>query len=362
MAKYIFYSEVFKKNVQHLRSAFKDAGLQLCLGYSVKTNNHPQVLNKARECGMMAEIVSRDEFELALGCDFDFDSIIYNGVIPDPEFKFLVAAKGGIVNINSYTELEMIEKIATDSKIKIKLGIRVNIDIGTELPSRFGIRPYSEEFAKCMELFNSSEYIMLAGMHCHTSFARDLKYWKAKARRLSELAIEYNLEYIDFGSNFFGDMHFDMIEFYDYDTVTFDEYAATIANEISNRFPEGRGPMIVLEPGTPVVSNAVDIFCEVTNIKELCGKTLIEVDCSAFDFRTITKKRFNPINVIRNSKGVHVNGANIVGNTCVELDVIQYDFDGDIAIGDFLLIRNIGAYSVSKASDFITKKLDMVTI
>ena len=50
------------------------------IGYSVKTNSLPYCLSIVKEYGCFAEVVSYDEYELALQCGFLKNHVIYNGI------------------------------------------------------------------------------------------------------------------------------------------------------------------------------------------------------------------------------------------------------------------------------------------
>lgn len=62
------------------------------VGYSVKTNALPYCLKVAKENGCFAEVVSFQEYELALEIGFDKRHIIYNGPLKSKE-TFLDAIK-----------------------------------------------------------------------------------------------------------------------------------------------------------------------------------------------------------------------------------------------------------------------------
>ena len=63
---FVLDKDVLRRNIGATREAF--AGWRL--GYSVKTNWLPAVLDEMRRAGLMAEVVSPDELRLALLCCF----------------------------------------------------------------------------------------------------------------------------------------------------------------------------------------------------------------------------------------------------------------------------------------------------
>ena len=66
-----------------------------------------------------------------------------------------------------------------------------------------------------------------------------------------------------------------------------------------------------------------------------------------------------PVKIIPNQQGeqVHVEDGYLVGNTCLEFDYIRKHFTGDVAVGDTVVIKNVGAYSLSSSRQFIVPRL-----
>lgn len=357
---YLFYQPTFDANVESIRKAFSDHRLDnLLLGYSVKTNPHPVVLDAAKHLSMYAEIVSPHELNVATSCGFSLSNIIYNGVIPDPTDKFNVAKSGGIVNLESYLEFQQIESMARSKGIPVQVGIRLNVNIGNGRTSRFGLEHQSDEYQKVMELTKCSEYISIAGVHSHVYGGRQTKFWKNRVIAVAKIAYELGAGYIDLGSNMFGPMDPRMAEQFDDEIPTFDDYAATVKDALDTIY-SGKPPMLILEPGTPVVSNAVSVLAEVLNIRRVCGKNIATANCTEYDFGFTPATKNVPVDVIHNSEGIEYNDLDIYGYTCTEGDVLHRSYNGRLAIGDFLLFRNLGAYSVSLSNSFIQEPMSLV--
>ena len=70
------------------------------MGYSVKTNSLPWLLNHLRKEGFYAEVVSAEEYDLARRLGYDSEKIIYNGPIKDRSVFEQVIKDGGIVNLD----------------------------------------------------------------------------------------------------------------------------------------------------------------------------------------------------------------------------------------------------------------------
>jgi len=352
----LFDSDLFKQNVKSFQEAFRQYfGENAKLSYSTKTNPHETVLKTL--CTIpdaMVEIVSTNELHLAIASGFSLDRIVYNGVIPDAVRKFGVAYTGGIVNVENYGELKTLADMANEWKKRIEVGLRVNIriDENRAWESRFGVHPYTSQFYKCLELQN--EYFEIVGIHSHIHGCRTLDFWKKRASILGKLGKAIGVKYIDFGSNMFGFMDPRLAEQFDCEIPTAKDYAWTIYNELKCIYGYETLPTIIIEPGTPVVANTVSVLGKVETISERGFDTIATASCSVYDFGFFHgSPKHPPMDVIHMSKGEHYENVEIFGYACTEDDTVYKSYTGELAVGDYLLFRNLGAYANSLSSDFI---------
>ena len=96
---FIFDEAEFKRGICGFRDALKKFFQRVDIGYSVKTNSLPYALRTARDNSCMAEVVSYDEYELALLCGFSYDRIIHNGPIKS-QTSTIQAIIGGVLSIS----------------------------------------------------------------------------------------------------------------------------------------------------------------------------------------------------------------------------------------------------------------------
>lgn len=62
--------EELKRSIDGYQRALNYNFQKAIIGYSVKTNSTPYCMRKAGEFGVYAEVVSHDEYELAMLCGF----------------------------------------------------------------------------------------------------------------------------------------------------------------------------------------------------------------------------------------------------------------------------------------------------
>ena len=366
MNYYLFDREKFDHHISDFRQAFKRVSPEggLIIGYSTKTNPHPFVLKAAMENGCYAEIVSPHELQLVLGVGFPKKRIIYNGIIPDADGKYDIAKNGGIVNLESALEVKQIVDIANERKKKVEIGLRLNLDIGNGRKSRFGINPDTPEFRYSIKQIFGSEYVDVRGFHSHVYGGRDIAYWKRRSYDVAKMARRYYCRYIDLGSNMYGFMDDRMKSQFQCTIPRFEEYAHVVAESMNIAFDGAEKPTIILEPGTPLISDCVSVLSRIENIREIRGDVIATLSCSEYDCGFTPATKNVPIDVIHTGENPpdEYEDLNFYGYTCTEGDVLHRHWSGKAAIGDLVLLRNVGAYSYSLSNSFIMPPAEFVEI
>ena len=179
--------------------------------------------------------------------------------------------------------------------------------------------------------------------------------------KLIDLLQKYGGYYADFGGGMFGLMPESLArQFSDY-PASFQPYAEVTAGLLKEAFPDERVKMII-EPGTALVGNTMDVLASVKNIKVIRCVTYITVDCCSNQLGVICDRKDIPFGIIQNSdrQRICVENAVIVGNTCREFDYIRNGVTGELGVGDFIRFENLGAYSISTSHSFIVPPLDVV--
>lgn len=345
---YLFKKNKISENFNYINSVFSSKLENFTIAYSFKTNSCPQVLSLVKNLGAKAEVVSPFEYQLAKNAGFEIKDIIYNGVMKTKETFLECALNGGKVNIDNEEELNLaLEHFEKNKKI-LDLGLRLNFDIGNHIKSRFGINVDSELFER-IKILNIEEKIKIKGLHCHFTEAKDLKFWQNRMRLLDLRKFFPEVEYFDFGGNMFPTCEKNLMA----------EYAGLIQKSLSERKIDSKKYGIIIEAGTPIVQNAFDVVSHITHIKEgfiFLDVSLKDVGLSAISDECKIQINRNPEIKERN----HLENCMLVGSTCLENDILKKSFSGKVAIGDEIVFRNCGAYSLAWANDFIMQKLEIL--
>jgi len=108
-------------------------------GWSYKTNYLKAVCAVFHQEGAIAEVVSEFEYEKARELGIEGKDIIYNGPYKPYDSLVTAAKEGAKIHIDTFDEINDLEKVADELGSEIPVAIRLNMDTGIYPQwSRFG--------------------------------------------------------------------------------------------------------------------------------------------------------------------------------------------------------------------------------
>ena len=110
---------------------------------------------------------------------------------------------------------------------------------------------------------------------------------------------------------------------------------------------------LIFEPGNCIVRDCAEYHSKIVRIKTCENTNYIVADGSSLHIPKFNQN--TSIDIERNqSKSNKFYGTKIYGNTCKESDLIyKFDKSIEIGIGDEIVIKNIGAYSLNEINPMI---------
>lgn len=349
---YLFSEREFLLGVNSLRKAMGSRFNDFSVAYSLKTNPCPQVLQAARQAGVLAEVVSADEYQLALEASFSAANIIYNGPLKTPD-TFRHALEGGaMVNIECWREIDWLEAMSPSRCYEV--GIRINITMAEvsprdalieQDPSRFGFSNSSGDLAHALQRLRAMNHVRIAGLHLHRSTQnRAPHFYRALARYARMLIHEFGLtlKYIDFGGGF---NHITP------NKSTFSDYAKALHQGLGDDLSPL--PCIILEPGHALVSRSMTLVGTVIDVKTAPdGSRTVTTDISRIDIDPLFKHNDH-------QKVIHYGSSDqtqaqrpiiacqrVCGCTCMEFDrLFTLRQQPELRPGDTITLPCAGAYT-----------------
>lgn len=364
---YLLNEEKVLEAYDGIECAFKKRYHKFIIGYSYKTNYIPYICKLMKKKGGYAEVVSELEYKLALKVGQDPLKIIFNGPVKSYEAIELAIRNSSIINIDSWYELEYVRKIAQKYKRKlIKVGLRVNLKLpdhegishiqeGLKV-GRFGFPIAADGIADAISMLRDTPNIRINCLHGHTSTtSRSVWIYEKITRTLCDLAAEHlsdSVEYIDVGGGIYGkippEMHWG-------DTPTFDDYAEAICGVMNDHpWVRKKAPYLILEPGVAMVANALTFVTKVIDVKYIEGTKFAVVDGSVYNTKPNMHNKNHPFEIIKIKNTERKCKYNVVGYTCMEKDYLLKEINAfEIERGDFIMINNVGAYTIVLTPPFI---------
>ena len=350
---FLIDEESLDNNFQYLRESLETSWGNYIIGYSYKTNALPWIVNHFKRLGCYAEVVSDDEYELAISIGVQKKHIIYNGIAKNKE-TFLEAIRNhAIVNIDAEYEIDWLNEL---DKGDYSVGIRCNFDLESMCPGqtqcgedgeRFGFCYENEELKRAIERIEKTG-VKVTGLHLHkSSKTRMPDIYRAIAEIAVEISRKYqlSLSYIDIGGGFFGGLR---------TKPQFPEYFDMVSGILKQQFNPSE-TKIIIEPGMAVIGASVDYVTTVIDTKRTTRNTFVVTDGSRTQIDPLMTKSNYFYEIQRlNEDRITVNRQVISGFTCMEHDRL-FDLldDKEVLPGDRIIYHKVGAYTMCLSPLFI---------
>lgn len=359
---YIVDLKKYKNNISVVIESFKNnwSG-PMIFGYSVKTNHKEWFIKHLGD--FYAEVVSGDELNYVIEKGVDPTKIIFNGPQKKEDDIRYFLYNGGILNIDNFNDISLIEKIInTNCNLSkhLKIGIRVNFDLERYCPkettagsevSRFGICFENGDLQKVIDKLHRLR-IPVSGLHLHYSTkTRSKKVFFMLAHTAVKIVEKYNLkneiEFIDMGGGFFGGQRNDIYP-------TFEEYSSIICSEIKKI---SNSISLIIEPGASILATAVEYIAKVIDLKFIRNVGVVTTDGSILHVNPFMIERNYTMEVLHSNidlKSEIVEKQIICGATCMEKDrFLTLNNEQKIKNGDLIKVSFTGAYTMAFNSCFI---------
>ena len=350
---FLIDEESLDNNFQYLRESLETSWGNYIIGYSYKTNALPWIVNHFKRLGCYAEVVSDDEYELAISIGVQKKHIIYNGIAKNKE-TFLEAIRNhAIVNIDAEYEIDWLNEL---DKGDYSVGIRCNFDLESMCPGqtqcgedgeRFGFCYENEELKRAIERIEKTG-VKVTGLHLHkSSKTRMPDIYRAIAEIAVDISRKYqlSLSYIDIGGGFFGGLR---------TKPQFPEYFDMVSGILKQQFNPSE-TKIIIEPGMAVIGASVDYVTTVIDTKRTTRNTFVVTDGSRTQIDPLMTKSNYFYEIQRlNEDRITVNRQVISGFTCMEHDRL-FDLldDKEVLPGDRIIYHKVGAYTMCLSPLFI---------
>ena len=329
--------------------------------YAVKANFNPEIMKIIAGYGFGADCVSGNEVEHAIACGFPAGDTVFAGVgKSDSEIEKALMLNIKCFNVESLTELEVINEIAGRTGKKASVAIRINpnvdahtnkhITTGTE-GNKFGIR--IAELNQVSDLLAELENLHYLGIHFHIgSQITDLRVYRnlcSKINTVSSWFSERGLmpEEINVGGGL--GVSYDAPDkfppFAEYFDIFKDHLDSTIRSSIS------------FELGRSLTANCGSLISRVLYVKPGLSETFVILDAGMTEL--LRPALYRARHHIENLTSVGpVKRYTVAGPVCETTDTFGKNIPlPETSRGDLIAIRSAGAYGEAMASRYNLRSL-----
>ncbi len=349
---YCYSYNKLKDNIQNFNSYFKKLSPLVC--FAIKSNTNINLIKEIKKFGLGADVVSKGELMLALKAGINPKKIVFSGVgKTENEIKFAIKKKILLINSESKSEIDLIEKISKKKKITVDIGIRFNpntdaktikqISTGKK-DNKFGVD--EKTFIQLVSKLKKSKFINLKCLSVHIgSQITDHKPYKKMIKAVDKLIkkTKFKFDYIDLG----GGMGIS----YEKNQKKLDYFKYSKAIK---KFVKQHDTKIIFEPGRSIIGNTAVLVSKVIYLKESYSKTFVILDAAMNDMmRPALYGAKHQILPVSKSKIKKSNNYEFVGPICETTDkfLSSKNFQ-KLNEGDLIFLCDVGAYGSSLSSNY----------
>ena len=349
---YCYSYDRLKKNIINFKKSFKPFSPLIC--FAIKSNTNLNLIREIKKLGLGADVVSMGELMIAIKAGINPQKIVFSGVgKTSSKIAYAIDKKILLINAESKSEIEEINKIAKLKKKKVQIGIRLNPNTDAKTLSqistgkkenKFGVN--EKTFLKLFEYCKNSKNINLRCLSVHIgSQILDHKPYEKMLNVIAKIInkTRHKFEFIDLG----GGMGIS----YDNNRkiLNYKKYSLAI-----QKFLKNYKSKIIFEPGRSIVGNTGTLISRVIYIKDSERKKFIILDAAMNDLIRpalygAQHKILPSIKTNKNSKKTY----EFVGPICESTDkFIALKKFQQLREKDIIVMCDVGAYGMSLASNY----------
>ena len=352
---YCYSHSQLKNNYFAFNNAFKTIKPIIC--FSVKSNSNLALLKELKKMGSGADVVSVGELLKATKAGINAKKIVFSG-IGKTEEEIRIAIKKGVllINVESESEMNLINKISKEFSRKISIGIRLNPDVTGKTNKKISTGGKNEKFGLVYKDFlklcgkiKKMKNLNLHGISVHigsqiTSVEPFKKVLSVINKVINKTKI--NFKYIDLG----GGMGISYSK--NEKQINLKEYSKLV-----NKFIKNKDSQIIFEPGRYIIGNTAILISKIIYIKKSNDKKFIILDVGMNNLmRPALYNAHHEIIPLRKTKKLLKGNLEFVGPVCESSDRFsKLKSFSQIKEGDYVSIANVGAYGMSLASNYNTR-------
>jgi len=352
---YCYSLSQLKNNYRTFSNAFRTIKPTIC--FSIKSNSNLTLLRELKKIGSGADVVSLGELLKAIKTGISNKKIVFSGIgKTEEEIKVAIKKRVLLINVESESEVNLINKISKKMSKKTSIGIRLNPNITGKThqkistggkDEKFGLI-YSDFLSLCQKM-KKMKNLKLEGISVHIgSQITNIKPFKKVLSVINKIIrkTKVNFKFIDLGGGM--GISYSKKE----RGLNLRQYA-----KIVNKFTKNKNSKIIFEPGRFIVGNSAVLITKIIYIKKSNNKYFIILDAGMNNLmRPALYDAKHQIIPLKKTNKQFKGNLQFVGPVCESSDKFseQKNFSA-IKEGDYIALANAGAYGMSLSSNYNTR-------
>lgn len=357
---YVYSVAAMTDAYQRFAGALAGQRAQVC--YAMKANSNLAVIRTFAELGAGADVVSDGELQRALAAGIPAERIVYSGVGKTRE-EMAAGIDAGILqfNVESLPELEALSDVAVSKDAEIDIAIRVNPDVDAATHDKISTGRKEDKFgidiAHAPAAFAQAAALpgltpVSVAVHIGSQLI-DIAPFRTAFGHVAELTQRLRADGIairrlDLGGGL-------GIAYSDEAVPPVADYAAMVKETVGDLDCE-----LIFEPGRYLTGHAGVLLTRIIFVKENGERRFIIVDAAMNDL--MRPALYGADHAVEPARQPGVDAvpseADIVGPVCETGDTFATACAlTEVEAGEFLVIRDAGAYGAVMASGYNSRPL-----
>ena len=349
---YCYSYNQLKININNFKKNFKSFSPLIC--FAIKSNTNLNLIKEIKKFGLGADVVSLGELMMALKAGINPKKIVFSGVgKTSNEIEYAIDKKILLINAESKSEVQEIDRVARIKKKKVKIGIRLNPNTDAKTLSQISTGKKENKFGVNEKMFlelvsycKNSKNISLKCLSVHIgSQILDHRPYEKMLKVIDKIIIKtkHKFEFIDLGGGMGISYHKNNKK------LNYKKYNLAI-----QKFLKKHPSKVIFEPGRSIIGNSGFLISKVIYIKENVKKDFIILDAAMNDLMRpalygANHKTLPSIKKYQKSKKTY----EFVGPICESTDKFTSlkNFQ-KLKERDIIVMCDVGAYGMSLSSNY----------
>ena len=273
---YCYSLTQLKSNYLAFNNAFKTVKPIIC--FSVKSNSNLSILNELSKIGSGADVVSLGELLKATKSGISPKKIVFSGIgKTEEEIRVAIKKRVLLINVESESELNLINKISKEISRKVSIGIRLNPNVTGKTNKKISTGGKNEKFGLVYNDFinlckkvDKMKNLNLCGISVHIgSQITSVEPFKKVLSVINKIInkTKINFKFIDLGGGM--GISYSRKE----KPLNLKQYA-----NIVGKFIKNKNSKIIFEPGRFIVGNTAILVAKIIYLKTLIQNVWLQIE------------------------------------------------------------------------------------